>query len=179
MIKGLQSKWVSVAPDVVLLMAGTNDVGQGHSNASMVADMTALLASLRTSLPSARIIVTSILWLPQAPNMTDFSFTIKQYNSALPGLVAAVPGASFLDITGATGMCFSPSDPRFTLCAVCNGPCGGYNKMSCPPFGFSYCHPSGAGYALMGGVWASALLPVLEEVRLQKAGWEPAPAAIQ
>lgn len=199
MIKGLQSKWVSVAPDVVLLKAGTNDVGQGHSNASMVADMAALLGALRASLPKARILVTSILWLPQAPNMTDFSYTIRQYNAALPALVAAVPGASFVDIAGSTGMCFSPADPRFSLCAVCNGPCGGYNKMSvraarpaagpaaaffahplplsplptsppqCPPFGYSYCHPSGAGYALMGGVWASALLPILHEVLLEKA----------
>lgn len=137
MIKGLQSKWVSVAPDVVLLKAGTNDVGQGHSNASMVADMASLLAALRASLPAARIVVTSILWLPQAPNMSDFSYTIRAYNAALPGLVAAVPNAFFVDIAGATGMCFSPSDPRFTLCAVCNGPCGGYNKMACPPYGYS------------------------------------------
>ena len=145
MIKGLQGKWVSVEPDVVLLKAGTNDVGQGHSNASMVADMAALLGALRASLPNARILVTSILWLPQAPNMTDFSYTIRAYNAALPALVAAVPGATFVDIAGATGMCFSPEDPRYTLCAVCNGPCGGYNKMAVR------CCPSGGGWGGEGG----------------------------
>jgi lysophospholipase L1-like esterase len=153
-------------PDVVLLKAGTNDVVKGA--ASMVTDMTALLAALSSSLPRARILVTSILLLPQAPGMANYSSTIRQYNAALPGLVAAVPGASFVDIAGATGMCFDPSDPRYTLCAVCNGPCGGYDPSACPPRGYSYCHPSGAGYALMGGVWASALLPILHEVLQSK-----------
>lgn len=163
-IKTLQSKWVSVAPDVVLLMAGTNDVGQGHTNATMLEDMTALLQALRASLPSARILVSSIYWLPQSSGFPDLSYTIRAYNAALPGLVAGIPGAAFVDIAGATGMCFGPSDPRVTLCAVCNGPCGGYNPNACPPKGYSYCHPSGAGYSLVGGVWAGALLPVLDEV---------------
>jgi len=164
MIKGLQAKWISVTPDVVLLMAGTNDVSQGHTNATMLNDMTNLLQALRTSLPNARILVTSILWLPQSGNLNNLSYTIKAYNAALPGLIATVPGATFVDIAGATGMCFGPDDPRYTLCAVCNGPCGGYNKNACPPLGYSYCHPSGAGYSLMGGVWAGALLPILNEI---------------
>ena len=163
-IATLQPKWVSVAPDVVLLMSGTNDVGQGHANATMLADMAALLQALRASLPSARILVASIYWLPQSANFTDLSSTIRAYNAALPGLVAKVPGAAFVDLAGATGMCFGPDDARSTLCAVCNGPCGGYNPEACPPRGYGYCHPSGAGYALAGGVWAGALLPVLHEV---------------
>ena len=163
-IQSLQAKWVSVAPDIVLLMAGTNDVGQGHSNATMLADMTALLQALRASLPAARLLVASIFMLPQSSNLPDLSYTIRAYNAALPGLVAAVPNASFVDIAGATGMCFAPSDARVTLCAACNGPCGGYNPGACPPKGYSYCHPTGAGYSLVGGVWAGALLPVLHEV---------------
>jgi lysophospholipase L1-like esterase len=163
-IQSLQPKWVSVKPDVVLLMAATNDIGQGHSNATMQADMAALLAALRASLPHARILVSSIFWLPQSANLPDLSFTIRAFNAALPALVAATPGAAFVDIAGATGMCFGPSDARSSLCAACNGPCGGYNPAACPPSGYSYCHPSGAGYSLMGGVWAGALLPVLHEV---------------
>ena len=34
----------------------------------------------------------------------------------------------------------------------------------CPPKGYAWCHPSGAGYDLVGGVWASALLPILGEL---------------
>jgi lysophospholipase L1-like esterase len=167
-IAGLKNKWVSAAPDVVLLMAGTNDVGQGHANATMIADYTALLASLRASLPAARILATSILNLPDAAH-PEYFYTIRALNAALPALIASTPGASFVDINGATGMCKPPTDPLYTLCAVCNGPCGGYNKNSCPPVGYSYCHPTGAGYSLMGGVWASALLPVLHELASQRA----------
>ena len=58
-------------------------------------------------------------------------------------------------------MCFGPESPLRTLCAVCNGPCGGYNPAECPPAGYSYCHPSAAGYEMMAGVWAAALLPTL------------------
>jgi len=169
MIAGLRPKWVALAPDVVLLMSGTNDVGQRHANATAAADLGALLLSLRATLPSARILVTSILdffdsqnpWLPAS---------VAAYNAAIPALAAAA-GATFVDINAQTQMCRGPGDPlAFPLCAVCNGPCGGYNPASCPAGGgYSFCHPTGAGYSLVGGAWAAALLPVLHELAVARA----------
>lgn len=162
-IKGLQSTWVKLAPDVVLLKAGTNDVGQGHPNATMAFDLDNLLGALNTTLPAARVFITSILMLPDSNN-PGFRSTIEFYNSVTVPQMAAKYGATFVDIASATGMCFGPGSPLTSLCAVCNGPCGGYNPNSCPPKGYSYCHPTGAGYSLMAGVWASALLPTLREL---------------
>lgn len=124
-IKGLESKWVALAPDVVLLMAGTNDVGQNHTAAQIQADMKDLLTTLRATLPVAKIYVTSLLnfyssldpGLPQA---------VQIYNAALPALVSAI-GATFVDINKATGMCAPNNSTLDSLCSVCNGPCGGYN----------------------------------------------------
>ena len=162
-IASLQPKWIAAQPDVVLLMAGTNDVGQGHSNASITSDMVALLAALRATLPKAQLLVTSILNLPDSSaNGQKFPGQIANLNSELPALAKAV-GAVFVDINGATGMCKPPADPLVNLCAVCNGPCGGYNPASCPPQGYSLCHPTGAGYELMAGVWGAALLPIISE----------------
>ena len=163
-IRGLQSKWVTLAPDIVLLMAGTNDVGQGHLNTTIAADMDLLLSALNSTLPNARVFVTTILNLPDSSHPV-FASTIAFYNTVtLPAVVGKYRGMTLVDINGATGMCFGPDSPLVNLCAVCNGPCGGYNPNSCPPNGYSYCHPTGAGYELMAGVWANALLPTLNQI---------------
>jgi lysophospholipase L1-like esterase len=168
-IQGLESKWVSLAPDVVLLMSGTNNLGRLQPNASAAADLGDLLAALRSSLPTARVLVTSILtffsnenpWLPAS---------VDAYNALIPALAAA-NNATFVDINSITQLCRGPSDPlAYSLCAVCNGPCGGYNPAACPSGGgYSFCHPTAAGYAQVGGAWAAALLPVLHELAGQKS----------
>jgi lysophospholipase L1-like esterase len=129
--------------------------------------MTALLASLRSTLPLARIFVTSILSFYDSTN-PGLPAAVQAYNAALPALVSAV-NATFVDINKATGMCAPNNSTLDSLCAVCNGPCGGYNPAVCPPEGFSWCHPSGAGYELVAGIWASALLDVLQELAAEKA----------
>lgn len=136
-IAGLQAKWVALQPDVVLLMAGTNDVTQGHSNATMQADYAKLLASLRGTLPAARLVVASIFNIADSSGAgPSFPPALRALNAALPGLAAAV-GGSFVDMNAATGMCAAPGSAATPLCAVCNGPCGGYNPAVCPPSGYS------------------------------------------
>lgn len=167
MIQGLESKWVSLAPDVVLLMAGTNDIGQDHANATVISDMTALLAALRSSLPDAQIYVTSVLnfYSSLDPSLPG---GVANLNAALPALTAAV-GAVFVDINKATNLCYANNNTLDSLCSVCNGPCGGYNPKVCPPLGYAWCHPSGAGYDLVAGVWAAYLLPALTQLASEKA----------
>jgi lysophospholipase L1-like esterase len=135
-IHGLRSIWQKLAPSVVLLKAGTNDVGQGHSNASMASDMEALLKDLRADLPAGRVFMTSILNLPDSQN-PGFRYTINYYNEVTLPPLAAKYGVDFVDINGATGMCYGPNNTLTNLCAVCNGPCGGYNPKACPPSGYS------------------------------------------
>ena len=135
-IHGLRSIWQKLAPSVVLLTAGTNDVGQGHSNASMASDMEALLKDLRADLPAGRVFMTSILNLPDSQN-PGFRNTIDYYNEVTLPPLAAKYGVDFVDINGATGMCYGPNNTLTNLCAVCNGPCGGYNPKACPPSGYS------------------------------------------
>ena len=164
----LTSKWQALNPDIVLLMAGTNDIGQKHDNATVVSDMQALLSSLTTTLPKTKLFVTSVLNFYSSDN-PFLPPSVIAFNSALPSLCEAV-GATFVDINKITGLCAPPNDPNVdSFCAVCNGPCGGYNPAVCPPNGYAWCHPSGAGYDLVGGAWASALLPVLGNIAKEKA----------
>ena len=133
----------------------------------MPADVLDAGVLLRSTLPTARLFVTSILNFYDSGN-AGIPAAVAGFNAALPALVAAV-GGTFVDINKATGMCTPNNYTLDSLCAVCNGPCGGYNPAVCPPNGYSWCHPSGAGYDLVGGVWASALLPVLHELAAEKA----------
>ena len=170
MIKGLQRKWTAAQPDVVLLLAGTNDIGQGHTEAAIVSDYAALLAALRATLPSARLLVATVLSFYDSTK-PELPAAVAALNSALPALVAAVNGTTLVDLNAETGLCRQASDPLApSLCAVCNGPCGGYNPAACPPQGYGYCHPTGAGYSLVGGAWAAALLPVLHELAAARQG---------
>ena len=122
------------------------------------------LGALRASLPAARILVCSILTFfdSQDPYLPA---SVAVYNAAIPAL-AAQHGAMFVDLNAQTQLCRGPGDPlAYAMCAVCNGPCGGYNPASCPAQGgYAFCHPTAAGYSLVGGAWAAALLPVLHEL---------------
>lgn len=140
-IATLQSKWVALTPDVVLLMAGTNDVGQKHANATIVADMAKLLASLRATLPAARILVTSILSIYSSDN-PDLPASVDAYNAALPALVAAA-GANFFYVPVAentTGVCGTDK----TTWSIGDG-----------------VHPNAAGHARVASVFSLGMRRVL------------------
>jgi hypothetical protein len=53
--------WAATQPDIILLTAGTNNVGQGRPLPEALADMGALLGNISVALPTARTFVCTIL----------------------------------------------------------------------------------------------------------------------
>jgi lysophospholipase L1-like esterase len=168
----------ATTPDAILLLVGTNDIGQGHSLATMVSDMAGLLSDLRTGAPAAKIFVGTVRPPPphththitpfmlklrhltlQVLNMVNsenpkWSPAVAAFNAELGPLAHAVGGV-LVDLHNKTGLC-SPDDDKSTqrLCSECNG-----EGALCPPKGYDRVHPTAAGYSLMAGVWAGAILP--------------------
>lgn len=82
---------------------------------------------------------------------------VAAFNAQLPALAASF-GASIADLAAVTGLCTPDSSPLRRLCAECNGPASG-----CEPAGsYDRIHPTAAGYALVAGVWAGILGPLLQ-----------------
>lgn len=70
-------------PDIVVLIAGTNDINNGDSGATTAARMATLLATIYSARPWARVVVA----VP--PLMTVYPSEYAAYAAALPGVVAA------------------------------------------------------------------------------------------
>ena len=147
-------------PDAILLLAGTNDVGQNHSLARIKQDMADLLGDLRAGAPEARIFVGTVLNMVNSLN-PGWSLDVARLNAALGPLVRAVDGV-LVDLQGETGLCSPDNGDTQRMCSQCNP------GASICTTGYDRVHPTAAGYSLMAGVWASAILPHV-----------PAPAAAE
>lgn len=81
---GFQNQnWLAVAPNIVLLLIGTNDVGLGASFAQANTDLAWLLDLLITGRPSVKILVSTLL-----PRADDGEGWVKKYNATLPAVIA-------------------------------------------------------------------------------------------
>ncbi|MEO7099028.1 MAG: SGNH/GDSL hydrolase family protein, partial [Luteolibacter sp.] len=72
-------------PDVVLLLAGTNDFSQNYSTASATTRLTNLIADIAARRPFAKIIVSN---LPLRTDSATLEAQQVTFNSALPGIVS-------------------------------------------------------------------------------------------
>jgi acyl-CoA thioesterase-1 len=107
------STWLPAAkPQVILLMAGTNDVSQGLTTAA--ANMSTLLDHIASLLPNARIYVSSIPPIdPAKPGgSTTAANLATAYNAALPGVVSsrAAAGVNVHYINAAGSLSLSDLD---------------------------------------------------------------------
>ena len=138
-INGIAAKWVPLAPTFILVHLGTNDVGQGHNLSTMLADMTALLATIQAGVPGATTLVASIINM----RSNDTNAVLVAYNAALPGLVAAAAAggqkALFVDVNRRSGWCNGPT---------ATFPCTGV-------------HPTTGGYAGMAMAFFEVLGPLM------------------
>lgn len=78
------NNWFTAAPDIILLMIGTNDVGLGASFAQANTDLAWLLDVLIEGLPSVKILVSTL-----TPRADDSEGWVASYNATLPGVVAS------------------------------------------------------------------------------------------
>lgn len=80
--------WAALAPQVVTTLVGANDCLQGDGGAAAIARMAALLNTTAALLPSAKVLVGSMLDVPSGP-AKDCQVAL---NAALPALVKSVDG---------------------------------------------------------------------------------------
>jgi lysophospholipase L1-like esterase len=83
---------VAAAPDEILLLIGTNDLGTRQSVEHLVRNIQSILVELRRDLPGARMLLQSIL-----PRGREFSDRIQEANIHLRQFAATVH-AQYLDL---------------------------------------------------------------------------------
>ncbi len=126
-------------PDIILLMIGTNDINSDIDPANAPARLELLVARLMSLDPTAHLFVASITPARQGnlymdPAMTALDASIRAYNATIPGIVAAHDAlgqdVTFVDM---------------------------YSALALTDLGSDGLHPTAAGYAKIGDVWAAAL----------------------
>lgn len=140
-ISGSIDGWIaSTNPQVILLLIGANDIIQGYSIDTAIARMNVLLDQISAAAPTARVLVSTLLWGPQ-PNFYNYGLAqIQDFNSRLPALVST---------RAAQGKPMTLVD-MYSQSGVVAG-----------EFNADGVHPTATGYAKMAGVWYTALTPFL------------------
>ena len=103
--------WAALAPQVVTMLVGANDCLQGDGAPAAIARMTALLNTTAALLPSAKVIVGSMLDVPSGA-AKDCQVAL---NAALPALVKQA-GGNFVYAPVAEGTAGVCGDDRNTYC---------------------------------------------------------------
>ena len=137
---GSINDWLNASrPDMVLLKAGTNDMGFSKDSPAKAADqLSDLLDKITDLLPNAEVLVASIAPVDPSRNSSirqDFDDRVIGFNELIPGIVEDKVGAgknvTFVDVFGA-----------LTLDDLA-------------PDGF---HPNAQGYSKMADVWFNAIV---------------------
>lgn len=127
--------WLSVAPDIILLLVGTNDYSQNQDPSHAIDRLDTLVAAITSRRPEAILIVANLLVRTDDPLME--ARIQSQFNDFVPGLVSrhATLGEKvfFLDLHSA----LSPLD-------IIDG-----------------VHPKKAGYTKLGDAWFQAIQDAL------------------
>jgi hypothetical protein len=138
----------AVNPDFVLLLAGTNDLGQNAKESDLENRMTDLLNWFKTNRPKAQILVGTVP--PRGLDKPGF----ETYNPAV-----AAFNSWIVNTLPSLGANFHPVDIYSLFVDA-----GGKVKMSDSSDGIYLIdgiHPSHNGYVAMGDAWFKALQPLL------------------
>lgn len=81
--------WARLQPDVILLHAGSNDIGQGAEVDTVINRTRSLLGSIFKALPRVHVFHASLIsMLPYGPVQPNALAVVTQFNTVLPGLLA-------------------------------------------------------------------------------------------
>jgi hypothetical protein len=139
----------AVFPDIILLLAGTNDLGQGAPESVLESRLTSLLDWLKNNRPQAQVFVGTVP--PRGPNKKDwekYNAAVVTFNTWMANDVAARGGnfhlvdiyALFVDSSGKAKAPDSP-DGIFLADGI---------------------HPSHQGYVAMGDAWFEAIKSLVQ-----------------
>jgi len=136
----------NVNPKVIVLLAGTNNVGNHEKTDDIVAAYQALLAALHAKAPSAKIIIIAIFPRNDHPNLVP---EIDQINAELENF----------------------ADNKTTFFININDKLAGPNGKLFPGMTVDKLHPTVKGYQ----IWADALRPLLTQLLGPRSSTDHAP----
>ncbi|NJR68482.1 MAG: hypothetical protein HC771_07280 [Synechococcales cyanobacterium CRU_2_2] len=147
----------SYQPDAILLMIGTNDIGNKDTPANAANRLKNLVNTITERVPDARIFVASIVpfnraGVDQGTDQARNYQNVDPYNTRIPVVVneLAQQGkqVTFVDVSGAIKA--AEANGTYNLAADYN------HKPAIDPNG-DVLHPGPAGYAIVAQTWATAL----------------------
>ena len=144
-----QVDWEGLAPDIVVLLAGRNDVAQHNTAAAMERSYEAMLVRIQAALPNARTVVASVLDLGGSTG-PELRHNLRLFNRILPALVGRRRDVSKMDA-------FYVDLSSLGLCKDGSGVRAGSVVPQCTA---GEQNPTGVGYATL----ANRLSAALEEV---------------
>ncbi len=138
----------SSRPDVILLMAGANDIIQGYGVSATVSHMDSLLAEIFVDRPSAVVLLGTLWWVP-TPNFYNYDISqIQGVNANLPSLVSKYSNQGrIIQLVDQYNLGWSPSD-----------------------FNADQIHPNANGYFKMAQAWHDPLANHLSGAGLSPDG---------
>ncbi|MDH6236523.1 GDSL-type esterase/lipase family protein [Cryobacterium sp. CG_9.6] len=107
LVSGLDAM-IASAPDVIVILAGTNDLGWRKSDEYVVRNLETILYRLRRALPATRILIQSVF-----PRHPDFALTIRSINRHIRQY-AATQHALYLDLWPVLALANGEIDPQFS-----------------------------------------------------------------
>ena len=125
-------------PDIVLMHLGTNDIWQGQSLASTIAELDSIVQLIRMTNPAIIVVIAQII-----PGNSPQLASIPAYNALIPGLAALL------------------STPQSPVTVVDQ-----YSGFDATTQTYDGVHPSESGERQMAGRWLEALAPHLGPFRL-------------
>jgi lysophospholipase L1-like esterase len=143
-IDGAVQGWLAASqPDIILLLAGTNDIIQGATPATALTRLNALLDKIHTLRPTAKILLAN---LPGARANPDSIFApvtpaaVSAFNSGLPAMVSTRVALGWsielVDVFGSAGLDRGAASSDYSVDGL---------------------HLSLAGYSKFANLWYSAL----------------------
>ena len=140
--EGLSSSLQNEQPDIILLMAGTNDTAS-DSVSNMITDMNSLIDKITNLSPNTELLVASIPPIrPEASGGTTRVQKAEDFNAALPNLI---------DSWAAQGRNVTFVPTNLTL-----------NDISSPDIDNGL-HPNDGGHAKIAAAWYDAILDTTGE----------------
>jgi lysophospholipase L1-like esterase len=138
----LKADVLSLNPLAVVLLIGTNDVGDGASGEDVAANIQLILLAIKNANPNTKVIVCKVM--PRADgNAAVYAQKIQKANSLVEQFVKGQPNFAMCDTWG-----IFVDDQGKQIAADFNG---------------DHLHLNAAGYA----VWKKALDPVMASLKLQ------------
>ena len=137
--------WKGLAPDVILLLVGTNDVLQLDTAAAMEARYEAMLVAIYAQVPNARVIVGSTLDMTGSAS-AEVRHNLKLFRRLLPVLVAR-RRAAMMEV-------FFVETASLGLCGIGSGT---VVPSKVPKCSTGEQNPTVAGYASLAALFSSAL----------------------